>query len=285
MENIKRDLKNKEVFMVGALDSMGVPYTADNIELKSFVELTAEALEKQEINITYVNLCSLGRNKTWELEKIIERDYTVSEYIKQNQLASDFVISRKRQDEDWTFPTNPNFVTKYYQIPEYSNLHITAALRETTTPIFLYSCGGMNIRSYFKIKTEMTPQVILDIAKEVLFNARKHIIQTKKDIDDCLTLISNLNPNMEIYVLGVYAMLDNQTLRNLVTPFVEWYNSELQKVLKKHPNAHYVDIRNVKDLVAVKDMHPTLEGQKYISGQILKTMDSVHQKKLGRKEI
>lgn len=283
MQNMKTYLKDKEVFMVGALDSLGVPYTMDNTELKSFVELTAESLKEQGINLTYVNLCSLGRNKTWELEKIIERDYTVEEYIKQNKLASEFVINRKREDEDWTFPTNPAFLPEYYQIPEYSKLHITSALKESENPIFLYSCGGMNIRSYLKIKTEMTPQVALAIAKEVLFHARKHIVQTKKDVDNCLSLISSLNPNTEIYVLGVYAMLDNQTLRDLVTPFVIWYNAELKKVLKNHPNAHYVDIRNVKDLVAVKDMHPTLEGQKYISKQILETMDNVYQKKLGEK--
>lgn len=281
MENIKNYFNDKEIFMVGALDSLGVPYTIDNKELKSFVELVAESLQKQGINLTYVNICSLGRNKTWELENIIKKDYTVEAYIKQNKLASEFVINRRRKDEDWKFPTNPEFLNKYYQIPEYSALNITSALKETNNPIFLYSCGGMNIRSYLKIKTEMTPKVALDIAKEVLLHAKKHIIQTKKDIDDSLSLISSLNPNMEIYVLGVYAMLDNQKLRDLVTPFVIWYNTELKKVLKNHPNAHYVDIRNVKDLVAVKDMHPTLEGQKYIAQQVLQTMNSVYEKKLG----
>lgn len=109
MENIKNYFNDKEIFMVGALDSLGVPYTMDNIELKSFVELTADYFNQHSIKLTSVNLCSLGRNKTWELEKIIKRDYTVEEYIKQNKLSSEFVINRKRKEEDWLFPTNPDF--------------------------------------------------------------------------------------------------------------------------------------------------------------------------------
>jgi hypothetical protein len=42
MENIKNYYENKEIFAVGALDSLGVPYTKDNYEMKSYIELTVD---------------------------------------------------------------------------------------------------------------------------------------------------------------------------------------------------------------------------------------------------
>lgn len=78
---------------------------------------------------------------------------------------------------------------------------------------------------------------------------------------------------MEIYVLGVYAMLDNQVARDLVFPLVNLYNSRLNKIISKYEQVHYIDIVNVKNMVAPNDMHPTFEGQKYIAKQIIKCMD------------
>lgn len=57
-------------------------------------------------------------------------------------------------------------------------------------------------------------------AKEVLLRCVKHIKQTKMDIYNTINQIRNLNSNMEIYVLCVYAMFNNQELRDLVFLFV-----------------------------------------------------------------
>jgi hypothetical protein len=273
MENIKKYYKNKEIFVVGALDSLGVPYTKDNNEMKSYIELTVDELKNNGINLTYFNMSSLGRNKTWELQEILARDYTIGEYNKWNKNASRFVIDGKRKEESWPFPTNPEFIDNFYEITPNPSIHITSKLSEVNAPIFLYSCGGMNIRKYLNINSEMTGKDILLCAREVLLRCVKHIKQTKLDVDNTINQIRNLNPNMEIYVLGVYAMLDDQRLRDLVFPLVNLYNYELNKVIAPYDNVHYVDITEVKNMVAEKDMHPTLEGQKYISHQLIKVMD------------
>lgn len=271
MDNLIKKYKNSEIFMVGALDSLGVPYTIDNIEMKSFVELVVDEMKRNGININYVNLCSLGRNKTWELEKILESDYTIEKYVKFNKAASEFVIQGKRTDESWNFPTNPKFTENYYSNIVNGEYKITTELRKVQKPIFLYSCGGMNIRSYLNITTD-NPD-IGKIAKEVIFRCVKHIRQTEKDVESCINKILSLNPSMEIYVLGVYAMLDNQVARDLVFPLVNLYNSRLNKIISKYEQVHYIDIVNVKNMVAPNDMHPTFEGQKYIAKQIIKCMD------------
>lgn len=279
MEHIIETYKNQDIFLVGALDSLGVPYTIDNNKMKSFVELTADLLRRKGLNIIDCNLCSLGRNKTWELEKVLQRNYTIGTYQKLNKLASQYVISGKREREDWPFPTNPNFIDRYYANPDNASLFITSELQKNKNVIFLYSCGGMNIRDALKIKSTMNFQDCKTVAHEVMFHACHHIQQTKLEVEHCIRYIKGLNPNMEIYVLGVYAMLDNATLRDLVFPFVEWYNHDLKQIVAKFDHVHYVDIRKVKNMVAPNDMHPTLEGQEYISKQIVKTMNEVCKKR------
>lgn len=280
MENIVNYYKGKEVFIVGALDSLGVPYTADNFEMKSYIELTADELTNNNIDLTCINISSLGRNKTWQLQSILDRDYSIGQYNKLNQQASDYVISGGRKDEAWLFPTNPNFINEYYKNTPDSSIHITSKLKEVEAPIFLYSCGGMNIRDYFKVKSEMTKKDALLFAKEVLLRTSKHINQTKEDISDVLKQISDLNPNMEIYALGIYAMLDDPRMREILWPMFNIYNHELKQVISQYPNVHYVDITKTRHMVAPKDMHPTLEGQKYMSKQLIKTMDEVCMNKI-----
>lgn len=274
MNSIINHYKNKEVFLVGGFDSLGVPYTADNTKMKSFIELTADRLKKMGIDLTYCNISSLGMNKTWELQQVLDKDYTAEYYNRYNQNLSEYVISGKRKEESWPFPTNPEFVDKFYKVTMDPHEHITTKLRESEAPIFLYSCGGMNIRQYLKINSEMTFKDFLLCAREVILRFRKHVRKAKQDIDSAIKQISELNPNMEIYVLGVYAMLDNQTLRNLVGPVVRFYNYQLKKILAPYKNVHYVDITKVKNMVAPLDMHPTYEGQVYISNQLIKVMDT-----------
>lgn len=76
MEHIIETYKNQDIFLVGALDSLGVPYTIDNNKMKSFVELTADLLRRKGLNIIDCNLCSLGRNKTWFYKETIPLELT-----------------------------------------------------------------------------------------------------------------------------------------------------------------------------------------------------------------
>lgn len=115
MDSIKMYYKDKEIFLVAALDSLDVPYTKDNYKMKSYMELSVDKLKELGLNLTYFNMSSLGRNKTWELQKILERDYTMGDYNKWNKNASKFVIEGRREDESWPFPTNPEFVEKFYE--------------------------------------------------------------------------------------------------------------------------------------------------------------------------
>lgn len=264
-----------ETFIVGGLDSMGVPYTYDNDIHKSYIELTVDKLKEMGINVSYYNISSLGRNKTWELQTILDRNYTIGMYEELNRNASKYVIGGGRKasgEEGWPFPTNPYFIDEFYHTSLNQNIKITSALREASHPIFLYSCGGMNIRTYLYIKSNPTLEDVKNVTKEVLTNGLNDIERTENDIDETLNYILDLNPNMEIYVLGVYAMLDKASLRAIAFPLVNLYNNKLKQIIDKYPTIHYVDTVAVKNMVAKEDMHPNLLGQEYIAKQLTKVI-------------
>ncbi len=95
---------------------------------------------------------------------------------------------------------------------------------------------------------------------------------TMSDIDECLNFIASLNDKMEIYVLSVYSMIEQKTLRTIASPLYSLYNQELQKVCAKYDHVHYVDISKTRKFVAPQDNHPTFTGQQHIAKQIIKTM-------------
>lgn len=267
--NIFEKYKNSNIYMVSGLDSLGVPYTFDNTEIKSFVDLVADKFKEEGINIDYVNLHCLAKNKTWEFKQILDKDYSKGEYYKINKKLNKFVID-KSTDKDSRFkhPINPEFIKNYYENPTNPDKKITTALKKEKNPIFLYSCGGMNLDYYMKFPSGDLKQ----ISKEILLNMSKNIKKTMNDIDDCIKYISSLNNNIEIYVLGVYSMIESKFLRFIAQPLYILYNNKIQKICSKYNNVHYVDIFGTKKYVARQDNHPTLEGQKYMAKQIIKTM-------------
>lgn len=111
-----------------------------------------------------------------------KRNYTIKNYTRMNQFFSEYVIAEKRKDDNWGLPTNPNFVEEYYKLNmDNPNLHITLQLKHSESPIFLLSCGGMNIIHYLKLKVNMITKDIISSLKESI-HLLKHIDKTKNEI-------------------------------------------------------------------------------------------------------
>ena len=257
-----------DIYMVGALDSLGVPYTADNIKMKSFIDITADYFKEKGLKINYVNLCSLARNKTWELVDILKTDYTKEQYYKLNQRFSHVVTTNTSKTARFNHPTNPNFVENYYSNVEYPDTKITSTLKTAEKPIFLYTCGGMNFDYYTKLPSCDVKKIL----PEFILRLRKHLEQTMTDIDNCIQYISTLNSQMEIYVLGVYPMIDKKWIRFILQDFYKTYNKKVKAICDKYDNVTYVDIFGTQNYIAPKDNHPTYEGQKYIARQLIKKL-------------
>ncbi len=258
-----------DIYLIGALDSLGVPYTIDNIESKSFIDIVADYYRNQRLLVNCVNLCSLAKNKTWELIEILKKDYLKSQYYKINQKFSKKVIDDTSKEGRFNHPVNPSFVNQYYNNIDYPDTKITTSFKMAHKPIFLYTCGGMNFDYYTKFPTRDIKQIL----PEFIFRLSKNLKQTMTDIEECLKFIINLNPNVEIYVLGVYPMVEQAYLRIFLQEFYKLYNNKIKEICNKFNNAKYIDIFNTQKFIAPKDNHPTYEGQKFISKQLIKVIE------------
>lgn len=252
-------------FLIAALDCYGVPYTPDNAEHKSYSDMVAGELRDSGIQIDYVNMHSIAFNKTWELKQLLDKNYTKGQYYKMNQKLATEVIKKSSRFEH---PVHPDFLNLYYSNIENPALPITSTLEQSKEPIFLYSCGGMNLDYYLNCPTGSVKKII----PQFLFHLKSNLERTMNDIEQTLLYIKNLNPRTKIYVLGVYPMIEQKFLREILQEAYKIYNSKLESICNKYDNIYYVDVFGNKEYVAKHDNHPNYKGQCYMKKQVLNSI-------------
>lgn len=112
IDKVKKIYNDDEMFLIGALDCFGVSHTPDNTEVKSYIDMIADDMTAYGLNINYVNLHSLGCNKTFSLKRIIDADYQKQEYYDINLVQTKKAIAK---EGIFPFPVNPKFLTDYYK--------------------------------------------------------------------------------------------------------------------------------------------------------------------------
>ncbi len=256
MNTIFKKYKDSKIYMVSGLGTLGVPYTIDNINSQSFIDLLAYKFKEEKVNVEYVNLCTMASTTSYELINILEKNYSKGAYYKQNRHLNSFVISSNKK---YKHSINPLFFYNYYRNIQNPELKITTNLINSKNPIFIYTFDYLNI-NYIK-----------DI-KKLLCNLEDNIIKIITDIDECLNYIINLNSDIEIYVLGLYSNKNSKILSMIIEYLYNYCNEFIKSICERYPNVHYVDIFELKNFIDYNT--PTLEGQKFISKQIIKTMNS-----------
>ncbi len=51
IDKIKKKYNDDEMFLIGALDCLGVPHTPDNTEVKSYIDMVADNLTTYGLNV------------------------------------------------------------------------------------------------------------------------------------------------------------------------------------------------------------------------------------------
>jgi len=258
---------NKEMYMVGALDCFGVPHTPDNIKHKSYLDLLADYFNDLGIHVNYVNLHSLGCNKTYQLKDILLKDYLKKDYYQENKRMSLKAIQRK---DIFPFPVHEKFLDDYYDNPTNPNLKITSHLCGTKNPIFFYSCGQMD----FHKLVNMRSGDIKKILPEVTLNLNKNLSQTLDNVEDVIKFIISINSTVEIYMFGVYPMFTSKIKRDLLAPIYALVNIEIKDRFKSYHNVHFVDVLGNINKIANDDCHPDFSGQQYMKQKVLNKMYS-----------
>lgn len=253
-----RNILNQSVIISG-MDSLGVPYTPDNYDQKSFLHFIKDQLLNLEIDIEVFDFHNMGRNKTWDFDDYFKKDYSKAELIDKHKRYFRVI------EKNYRYPITNNFSDTYY-IPKKGdeNKYMKSSLVNSDKPIFIYSCGANDAAKLFGVEDLN----ILEMYK-LIFEKINTFKQVALNIEENLISILQLNYNVNIYVLGGYTAFENKVVRQMLNPIYEAYNNEIKKICDKYPNIHFVNISNISNHIAKKDIHPTREGQIVMAESIL----------------
>lgn len=266
IDKIKKKYNDDEMFLLGALDCFGVPHTPDNTNIKSYIDLIADDFTANGLNINYVNLHSLGCNKTFSLQRIINFDYEKQKYYDINLIQTKKAIAK---DGIFPFPVNPRFLAEYYKNTNNPTMKITSHYCESKNPIFFYSCGQMNFHSYVKMRTNDIKQIM----PELLLRFNENFEKTMSDIKIMVDYLIALNPTVEIYMFGVYPMFESKIIRYSLVPIYTRINKKVASYFKEYDNIHFVDVMGNIYHIAQNDCHPDYKGQCYMKSRVMNAID------------
>lgn len=266
IDKLKKKYNDNEMFLMGALDCFGVPHTPDNTEVKSYIDMVADDMTTYGLNVNYVNLHSLGCNKTFSLKRIIDSDYQKQEYYDINLVQTKKAIAK---EEIFPFPVNPRFLKDYYKDTNNPTMKITSHYCESKNPIFFYSCGQMNFHSYVKMRSNDIKQ----IAPELLLRFNDNFEKTMSDIKLMVDYLTVLNPTVEIYMFGVYPMFESKLMRYGLAPIYAGINRKVASYFEEYDNIHFVDVMGNINHVAKNDCHPNFKGQCYMKNRVMNVID------------
>lgn len=265
MDKFKNKYYDNELFMIGALDCFGVPHTPDNTEHKSYLDLVASYFEDMGIEVNYINMHSLGCNRTEHLLSILDKDYSKGEYYIENKR-----MTKKAIDKEgiFPFPIHETFLDDYYDNPNKPELKITSYLSDAKNPIFFYSCGQMDFHKFVCMRSNDLKLIL----PQLTFHLKTNFIKTLDNIEQTVKYIMSINPSVEIYMFGVYPMFIEKSVRELLAPIYGVANILVSRHFNEYENVHYVDVMGNINYIAEKDCHPNFLGQQYMKKKVLNTM-------------
>lgn len=266
IEKLKEKYNDNEMFLIGALDCFGVPHTPDNLLVKSYIDMIASDMTVSGLNVNYVNLHSLGCNKTYSLKKIITSDYEKQKYYDINLIQTKKAIAKENV---FPFPVNPEFLNSYYKDTNNPKMKITSHYCDSKNPIFFYSCGQMNFHNYVKMRSNDIKQ----IAPELLLRFNENFDKTMIDVKNMVDYLITLNPTVQIYMFGVYPMFESKFVRYALAPIYAGINKKVSDYFYDYDNIHFVDVMGNINYVAKNDCHPNYAGQCYMKKRLTSVID------------
>lgn len=235
--------QNTGMVVVGAIDSLGIPYTVRGKKRQGFSEMFVKKFRELGIKVTYINAFSMCINKTLHLDRILKHNLSVAEIKKIQELGIDYA----RKGLIKKIVLSKGLKNMYSIDPEDFHVRITDELHRAEQPIFFYSCGINNIMH----KLQANPISIL-INKETREQAlrrvdnEKALLVTMKVIAQNFENIYSINPNTNILCMGIYMPYLIKRL-NVILPelkkfeeFVNEYNGEIKKLCSTY-NATFID--------------------------------------------
>lgn len=256
----------EKITIIGGSDSYGVPYTPDNIEMKSHFHYVVEYLKEQGYDVSAIEFYNTAHNKTGDFDDYFLKNHSVAELKKRNRIFVGEYLKRTK------FPATTSFTKKYYVVDEEDKkAHITTELQNSPAPIFIYSCGRLDALQSFGLDPSLNYKKLF----KALIHPNKTLTEIAKDMKQNLITIKQYNPNTFIYVLGNYKVIGGRFLSKILPTFgfFNTFNKKVKEACEEintqYGNVHFVNIDKAKKHISKGDIHPNAIGQKVIGQEII----------------
>ena len=268
---------SKEISVFSGINSIGIPYTNDNVNHIGYFEIICENLNNDGYKVNGINLSNIARNRTFDLEEIFNKNEKYSQIRKNQYIALKLV----RENNKYIGQLIPEKFLNKYAIPDnLDDENITDLYVNSKNPIFLYSGGENDFMTY--IGTGPMELVHKEVRDKLPTNLLELLIKSVDCVEQNWKFLINLNPTVQIYAYNVfYAPLydsiqqeifkqkkeinPNIKYKNTFEQCIQLFNRELLNRSKKYDNVEIIDIEFIKDYVANGDFHQNYLGNKLIA--------------------
>lgn len=284
----------KTVDLFCGINSVGMPFPRENKNHIGYFDIVKERLIKQGYEVNGINMSSLNKNHTWDLEKIFTFNYSLSK-IRNIQMYS--IDELRNANVLFKFVVPKKIKERYIPNFEDDKIILKDVYTNSENPIFIYSAGPNDFFTYI----QAGPVELMDkeVREKLPHNLDELVAKCVDNVEQNLILLNQLNPNVTILVLSFYysplfdkiqkviylqEKIKNRDKRyvNRFGEIIALYNSLLKKMCEKYDFVEYVDINFIKEYCAPMDFHPNEKGNELIADEVLKKIKIENQDKNSR---
>ena len=253
LRNIRYYLAMDKLVLIGAADSIGVPYSRDNKKNEGFFELIAKDLSK-EYEVAPLNCFHMAVNNDNDyIAKLINGSYSLAD-IRKSQTT---MLRKCKYSGIYPFIEIPKKFLSHYESGEKAeNILVRDAIKSDHV-IFVYSSLVNDILKSKKLS--LFKLLFPGRIKEELKNLDLGFVFEKieANIHDLVTL----NQNMKIYIVGLFVPTRILYVRKTLTDLISEINSRLDKFSEKYDNVFIIHNENLthEDFNNI-DFHPNQKG-------------------------
>lgn len=278
-----------KVYLIGGVDSFGVPYTRDNKNHISFFDILDKYLNEKGIETTKIDMFSMSTpyNDTDYINELLENDITL-EAIHNNQVSSIDICRKSGFFQHIKLPKTTKQL--YNNLNEQEKNTSLKEIIKNNKVIFIYSCGANDFLK--SMSTDLAKLLNPKKLKEVTSpdNIAEKIALIINKIKNNINMLIALNPNIEIYIIGIPIPTRVKYIRKTLIEPLKQYNIALKKLCTDYNQIYYVDNYGLdnNDKLTKKDMahvdwHPNKMGQEKLGNNLCQTV-LTNSKLLSRKK-
>ncbi len=256
----------KKIFLIGAADSIGVPYSRDNKSHQGFFEMIEEELSKK-YSVTTINCFHMSTNNDNQyINKIITRSISLFD-IKNSQNQ---MLKKCKYSGIYPYIEMPKrFLNYYKEESNDKNIIIVDSIKNNET-VFIYSAFVNDLLkskklSLFKL---LRPGRIKDELQNI------EIKTILNDLEKNIKILISLNSNIKIYIVGLFVPTKISYIRKNLKEFILEVNKLLKEISDKYNNVIFINNDNLssEDFNNI-DFHPNKKGHEKIYENFIQTYE------------